>query len=169
MLTSQLNAELKRFGLKAVPRRKACRLLNHIYEQTHPLVPSPATSQMADDQNSREYEDRDPPLTHDSGASLQEQLGQFVKDRPSLHQMILLYEPVVLGELYTQVRAAGVKCTRAQLQVSRRCISGFKLFCLKDWLDLECITNTYKLNHRAKNGEKKKKKKKRVKRLKVSE
>merc|ERR1712192_41732 len=31
--------ELTRFGLKAVPRRKATLLLNHIYEKTHPLVP----------------------------------------------------------------------------------------------------------------------------------
>ena len=29
-----------RFGLKAVPRRKAALLLNHIYEQTHPLLPA---------------------------------------------------------------------------------------------------------------------------------
>ena len=100
MLTPQLNAELKRFGLKTVPRRKACRLLNDIYEKTHPMVP-----------------DR----------QLHEQLCQFVKARPSLHKSILLYEPVILGELYTQVRAAGVKCTRAQLQVSRRCISGFQI------------------------------------------
>jgi len=40
MLTPYLRAELKKFGLKAVPRRKACLLLNHIYAQTHPLVPS---------------------------------------------------------------------------------------------------------------------------------
>jgi len=39
MMTPQLKAQLRRFGLKAVPRRKACLLLNHIYEQTHPLVP----------------------------------------------------------------------------------------------------------------------------------
>jgi hypothetical protein len=40
MITPHLKAELKKFGLKAVPRRKACLLLNHIYDQTHPLVPS---------------------------------------------------------------------------------------------------------------------------------
>jgi len=40
MLTPHLRKELKKFGLKAVPRRKACLLLNHIYDQTHPLVPS---------------------------------------------------------------------------------------------------------------------------------
>ena len=39
MLSPQLRAELVRFGLKAVPRRKAAQLLHHIYEKTHPLVP----------------------------------------------------------------------------------------------------------------------------------
>merc|ERR1711971_1395431 len=39
MLSPQLRQELTRFGLKAVPRRKATLLLNHIYEKTHPLVP----------------------------------------------------------------------------------------------------------------------------------
>ena len=38
MLSPQLREELTRFGLKAVPRRKATLLLNHIYEKTHPLV-----------------------------------------------------------------------------------------------------------------------------------
>ena len=40
MLSPQLRAELDKFGLKAAPRRKACRLLNEIYEKTHPLVVS---------------------------------------------------------------------------------------------------------------------------------
>ena len=40
MLSPQLRAELNKFGMKAVPRRKACRLLNEIYERTHPLVVS---------------------------------------------------------------------------------------------------------------------------------
>ena len=38
MLSPQLRAELSKFGLKVVPRRKATLLLNHIYEKTHPLV-----------------------------------------------------------------------------------------------------------------------------------
>ena len=40
MLSPQLRAELNKFGLKAAPGRKACRLLNEIYERTHPLVVS---------------------------------------------------------------------------------------------------------------------------------
>ena len=38
MLSPDLRAELKKFGLKAVPRKKATIFLNHIYHQTHPLV-----------------------------------------------------------------------------------------------------------------------------------
>ena len=38
--TPHIRAELKKFGLKEVPHRKACLLLNHIYMKTHPLVPS---------------------------------------------------------------------------------------------------------------------------------
>ena len=59
----------------------------------------------------------EPPLTQASGASLHEQLGQFVKVRRSLHQMILLYEPVWLGQLHKDVKEAGIKCTMTQLQV----------------------------------------------------
>ena len=153
MLTPQLRAELKRFGLKAVPRRKACLLLNHIYEKTHPLVPCTPRPQPPrrkvipdpepddistdeDDQGSQmtesqhmpeesilfdhdEGDEDEPPLTQVSGASLHDQLGQFVRARRSLHQMILLYEPVWLGQLHKDVKEAGVKCTVKQLQVGQ--------------------------------------------------
>lgn len=38
MLSPALRGELRRFGLKAIPRRKAVQILSHIYEQTHPVV-----------------------------------------------------------------------------------------------------------------------------------
>ena len=38
MLSPALRKELDRFGLKVIPRRKAIPLLEHIYEETHPIV-----------------------------------------------------------------------------------------------------------------------------------
>ena len=139
MLTPQLRAELNKFGLKAVPRRKACLLLNHIYDQTHPLVPGapkPTIRQEVVDSNGDDTEEDDEMtasqhmpeesilynhedddddgidvLTRVSGATLHE------KSRKSLHQMILLYEPIWLGQLHKDVKEAGIKCNMAQLQV----------------------------------------------------
>ena len=53
-----------------------------------------------------------------SEASLHDQLSQFVRARRSLRQMILLYEPVRLGQLHRDVREAGIRCSLTQLQVS---------------------------------------------------
>ena len=36
MLSPALRQELRKFGLKVIPRRKAVPLLKHIYEETHP-------------------------------------------------------------------------------------------------------------------------------------
>jgi len=163
MLTPQLRAELRKFGLKVVPRRKACLLLNNIYEKTHPLVPKKrpkpprrkiipdaepvdiSTDDGDDDQGSQMTESQHMPEESilyggDEGepqvseASLHDQLGQFVKARRSLNQMILLYKPVGLGHLHRDVREAGIKSSLNQL---------------KDWLDLECIT--YRSSNRNKN------------------
>ena len=38
MLSPALRIELRRFGLKVIPRRNAVPLLRHIYEETHPQV-----------------------------------------------------------------------------------------------------------------------------------
>ena len=149
MLTPQLRAELNKFGLKAVPRRKACLLLNHIYDQTHPLVaatPRPQQeveedaadvcedgSQLSYSQHMPEEsvlygrdEDTEPEeeevLTQRSGASLHQQLHQFVVRRVSLHQAVLLYEPLWLGQLLRDVKEAGIKCNLAQLQVRCFCL-----------------------------------------------
>ena len=201
MLTPQLRAELKRFGLKAVPRRKACLLLNHIYEQTHPLVPCtprpppPArklitdpepeekvTEDSDDDQGSQmtesqdmpeesilydheEAEEDEPPLTQVSGATLHDQLTQFVKARRSFYQMILLYEPVWLGQLHRDVKEAGIKCTMTQLQVLNIIMLEFSVtyeltFNYQDWLDLECITYRTESNRNKNKAAAEKRKKK---------
>ena len=52
--------------------------------------------------------------------TLHRRLAQFVKQRPSLHQtMVLLQEPLWLKELHGQVKQAGIKCGLNQLQVSQ--------------------------------------------------
>ena len=38
MLSPALRLELRRFGLKVIPRRNAVPLLKHLYEETHPQV-----------------------------------------------------------------------------------------------------------------------------------
>ena len=38
MLSPALRKELDKFGLKVIPRRKAIPLLEHIYEETHPII-----------------------------------------------------------------------------------------------------------------------------------
>jgi hypothetical protein len=38
MLSPALRKELDKYGLKVIPRRKAVPLLDHIYEETHPIV-----------------------------------------------------------------------------------------------------------------------------------
>ena len=62
-------------------------------------------------------------LTQRSGASLQ--LHQFVVRRVSLHQAVLLYEPLWLGQLLKDVKEAGIKCNLAQLQVTCFCLQTF--------------------------------------------
>ena len=64
-------------------------------------------------------------IREDSEAEVEEEeetlhtrLAQFVKKRQSLHQTVLLQEPLWLKELYAQVKQAGIKCGLNQLQVS---------------------------------------------------
>ena len=128
---------LSSYCLQAVPRRKACLLLNHIYEETHPLVPGtpqphPRSEDVESSQDSEDHQDhqcveeslREESEAEDDVACSQEdetlhtRLAQFVKQCRSLHQTVLLHEPLWLKELYAQVKQAGIKCGLNQLQVS---------------------------------------------------
>ena len=129
---------LSSYCLQAVPRRKACLLLNHIYEETHPLVPGTPQPQCEDVESSQDSQDGEDQqdqqcveesIREDSEAeedvpcsqeaeTLHTRLAQFVKQRQSLHQTVLLHEPLWLKELFAQVKQAGIKCGVNQLQVS---------------------------------------------------
>ena len=117
--------------MKAVPRKKACLLLNHIYEETHPQVP--ATPKVEDLPSSQESDSHsqcpeesiltagdtgaeDLPTSQDE-ETLHSRLVQFVKQRESLLQSILLYEPVQLSQLQAELKEAGIKCSKDQLMV----------------------------------------------------
>ena len=185
MLSPQLKAELQRFGLKAVPRRKAAQLLHHIYERTHPLVaaspsasprPSSALSSRRrslakatarripttaprttltnivreegrGDEEEREgvseeeeysdveegsqgsqdsqYSARGPAeesmvegVEEEAVApNLHQQLAAFIRARPSLHQRIVVYEPLWLHQFLQDVKEAGVRCSMVQVRL----------------------------------------------------
>ena len=131
-----LNCKNVLFIVKAVPRKKACLLLNHIYEETHPLVPGTpqprSQSQEVDSsqdsqEDSEDQQDQqcvEESIREESEADEEEdetlhtRLAQFVKKRQSLHQTVLLHEPLWLKELHAQVKLDGIKCGLNQLQVS---------------------------------------------------
>ena len=87
--------------------------------------------------------EEDVPCSQDE--TLHTRLAQFVKQRQSLHQTVLLQEPLWLKELYAQVKQAGIKCGLNQLQVSPWLLHAMMLqacndLSLQDWLDVQCIT-----------------------------
>ena len=77
--------------------------------------------------------------------NLHQQLAAFIRARPSLHQQVVVYEPLWLHQFHQDVKEAGVRCSLAQVQ---------------DYLDLHCIcfrTETNRAKGRAKKSPRKKK------------
>jgi len=160
MMTPVLKAELRRFGLKAVPRRKACQLLNHIYDQTHPLVPAtPGRAGQVARRQAEGEDDSDSDLSQDSTSS---QDSRRVTDMP---EESIMYEQeeeedytasqVVTGDtLHSQLSSfvAGRPSLHASIlqyepvwlgQLAREVKEAgikCKVAQIQDWLDIHCIT-----------------------------
>lgn len=163
MMTPHLKAQLRRFGLKAMPRRKACLLLNHIYEQTHPLVPGtplarqrgrPGPGPGAQGEELEEESDLD--LSQGSSSSQDRQFTDMPEES-------MMYEQ---EEEYTPSQVCSGATLHSQLSsflVSRPSLHASilqyqplwlgelakdvkeagikcKVTQLQDWLDIQCIT-----------------------------
>jgi len=166
MMTPQLKAQLRKFGLKAMPRRKACLLLNHIYEQTHPLVPgTPLARQRGrpgpepGTQEEGVEEESDSDLSQGSTSSQD----RHFTDMP---EESMMYEQEEEEEEYTPSQVCSGATLHSQLSsflVSRPSLHASilqyqplwlgelakdvkeagikcKVAQLQDWLDIQCIT-----------------------------
>lgn len=178
MLTPALRQELKRFGLKAIPRRKAIPLLKHIYQETHKsseqndhevglssqnsdLSQSLSSSQESGEECLEETlfvaheEEEVLPSTQSekskrlTGPELAKRIKEFIQKDKSLHTKVLLYEPIWLEDFFTAFKSEEqVKCTLAEVT---------------DVLDAECVTfrtkASSKRNRRVEKSPRKKKRK----------
>ena len=140
MLSPALRKELRKFGLKVIPRRKALPLLKHIYEETHPQVRKkvefseelPNSSQESNDDSfdfpeesiiGLEVEN----LSQNEEGDLHEKLIKMIQNDPELNRKALMYEPLWLEDLFAKFKEVlnGVPVKINQVQ---------------DILDFECIT-----------------------------
>jgi len=149
MLSPALRVELRRYGLKVIPRRNAVPLLRHIYEETHPQVRRKVEFDNQIEQNGDREElslsqesnistaedfpeesivvNDEPNEVHDQNdINLHEKLLNFIREDQDLHRQILMYEPLWLEDLVLQFKESkSVKVKINQVQ---------------DILDNECIT-----------------------------
>lgn len=151
MLSPALRIELRKFGLKVIPRRKAVPLLKHIFQETHPECRRQVEFAQDELSSSQESSAEDLPeesiLLNESGherdnGDLHSRLIQFIKDDPRLHRQALMYEPIWLEDLVSAFKdKSSVTVKQAQIM---------------DILDVECITFRTRAQH-SKNSRKRKK------------
>jgi len=81
MLSPALRRELRKFGLKVIPRGKALPLLNHIYDQTHPQASSKMKETAAENKKDKS-EDVDETISCSQGSqsSINEEDGHEVPE-----------------------------------------------------------------------------------------
>ena len=150
MISPALRQELRRFGLKVIPRRKAVPLLMHIYDETHPHVRRKVNFRQSEEQveeeevapssqestNSEDF----PEESIDAAAAedfddndFPKRLVKFIQDDPDLHRQALTYEPIWLEDLFQQFKEE----TRTTVKLNQ----------VQDVLDNECITFRTRARH----------------------
>ena len=147
-----LQRELDKYGLKPLKRKNAVKLLQHIYEELHPMVtdsessfqdtperPAPPDTTSSDSDGASDlaeesllvadYDEDLPPSQMCSqqqllppSAPLHQRVKEFLETRPDLQRSILRYEPLQFEVLHKELRSAGIR---------------FKTRELLDWLDGE--------------------------------
>ncbi len=156
MISPALRRELRRFGLKLIPRAKAVPLLNHIYEETHPGVRrrvafepeenleenetslsqesnASTTNDLAEETLDNDAGDQ---ISHDEDEDLHDKLMRFIKANPDLHRQVLMYEPLWLEDLIEDFKqnVSGIP-------------SKMKANHIQEILDSECITFRTRSQH----------------------
>ncbi|TRY63694.1 hypothetical protein TCAL_00397 [Tigriopus californicus] len=178
MLSPALRRELYKFGLKAIPRRKAVQILTHIYEETHPLVEDVRS---VDDTEGGDGEKEIEPIGE--GSASQESIESSKSDLPEESIFLSLEErdgpgqsqvlapdedidKIVLNyikandELHKQVllfEPIWLESFLEDLKRSRPELKRLKLNQLTDIFDVQCIT--FRTAARAKRKQKKSPKK----------
>ena len=156
MLSPALRIELRRYGLKVLPRRNAVPLLKHIYEETHPGVGGRVEfdNQLEDDAEREEFslsqesntsaasEDfpeesivvNDEPNEPSETLDIHDQLLNFIRENSELHRQVLMYEPLWLEDLYISFKEG-------------KSVKKVKINQVQDILDNECITFRTRSRH----------------------
>ena len=156
MLSPALRIELRRYGLKVLPRRNAVPLLKHIYEETHPGVKRKVEfdNQLEDDAEREELslsqesntsaasEDfpeesivvNDEPNEPSETLDIHDQLLNFIRENSELHRQVLMYEPLWLEDLYISFKEG-------------KSVKKVKINQVQDILDNECITFRTRSRH----------------------
>ena len=155
MLSPALRQELRRFGLKVIPRRKAIPLLKHIYEETHPVCRKKVDFENKNDDldaeedilsSSQESQDTVPDVPEESmlhandldvepNDDLASKLILFIQNDVDLYRQTLMYEPIWLEDLFQRFKeelGASVKLKLPEIQTI---------------LDNECITFRTRSQH----------------------
>ncbi|KAK1136117.1 hypothetical protein K0M31_000685 [Melipona bicolor] len=137
MKTSELQAELNKYGLKIQKRKRAVKLLTYIYNELHPTIntlPRNKESELTVISS----EDDEPPMKKrnskkndtdcaliDNGSNIKDMFLKLLSIKTELYNQILAYEPICINSLHFMLKTEGLKC---------------KMDALMDFLDEQCIT-----------------------------
>uniref|UniRef100_A0A6V7KEY1 Structure-specific endonuclease subunit SLX4 n=1 Tax=Bracon brevicornis TaxID=1563983 RepID=A0A6V7KEY1_9HYME len=137
MTISDLHQQLHMYGLKPQRRRRAIQLLEHIYNELHPLVPVALFPSECDFSNNHHNEENPQldkgtaianeraPESPKKSSDIKKIFHQILTSDREFHIKILMYEPISLQLLYTILKNQGFQGKVADVI---------------DFLDNECIT-----------------------------